>query len=367
MSEKTHDATDKRLQDMRKQGQVARSQDVGRMVVVAVMVEVVLMARAEIFSLVQEIFALVFSQIEADFSVTGIDTAWIIIRKTFVYSIAMMVIAGAIRILSDCLQLGWVFAPKALKISIEKIDPSKKIKQMFGKAQLWEFLTTLIKLSILGGVGFIALQTMLMPILKLTYGTAIDPVWEVTARVLGWQVRMSTLTLLAVVGLDFFMQKKMHKENARMNLEEIKQEMRESEGDPSAKGAREGMAHEILSGDGAPPPPPTHEESLAILNQTDLLVTNPTHIAIALSYQGGVHPLPIVLYKLRGEMALTFIHQAMKQKIFVKRDPWLARHLFAHCRIGQPITYKAILPVAEYYRDFVLSKPAANSFKKTKI
>ena len=357
MSEKTHDATDKRLKDMRKQGQVARSQDLGRMIVVAVMVEVVLFMRADIFALVQEMYTLIFQQIGTEFAVTGTKTAWLIARKIFMYSVGIMVIAGAARVVTDCLQFGWVFAPKAFKISIDKIDPTKKLKQMFGKAQLWEFLTTLIKLFVLAGVGLLALQSMLMPILKLVYGKLIDPIWEVTAQVLAWQVRMSTLVLLAIAGLDFFMQKKMHKANARMNLEELKQEMRESEGDPSAKGAREGMAHELLSGEG-PAPAPSYEESQAILDQTDLLVTNPTHIAIALSYQGGIHPLPIVIYKLKGDKALTFMNQAKERNIFVKRDPWLARHLFVYCRIGMPITYKAILSVAEYYRDYVLTKPA---------
>lgn len=354
MSEKTHDATDKRLQDMRKQGQVARSQDVGRMLVLAVVAETLLGLRADMFELMQTMLQFSLMRIGRDFSLVGIEALWYVSRQIFINALVIVLIAAVVRLVADSLQFGWIFAPKALKLNFDKLDPTKKIKQMFGKSQIWELLGMIIKLGVLIGVGLMALQTMIVPITKLVYGTFLDPIWEMLARVLIWQVRVSSMALIAMAGADVFMQKKMHRENSRMDLQELKQEMREGDGDPEAKMARRHMGQEWLEEE---PRPRAHAEAQEVLGHTDLLVTNPTHIAIALSYQGGRHPLPVVVYKLKDRDALDFIHRAREQGIFVQRDPWLARHLFAHCRIGDPITYKAILTVAEYYREILYRRP----------
>lgn len=363
MSEKSHDATDKRLQEMRKQGQIARSQDVGRMVVLALLVEFLLGLRTEMFTLFQELHMLAFSRIGSDFALTGIDTAWFVARKVLMYSVCVVLLAAIIRIIADCLQFGWVFAPKALKINLDKLDPSKKLTQMFGKAQIWEFIDTLLKLSVLVIVGFFALQALFMPVMKIIYGT-LDPIWEMVARIFSWQVRFSSLALILIAGVDLLMQKKMHRENARMDFQEIKQEMREGDGDPEAKMARRSMGEEWLNEEpnqGGIPNPSMDDA----LGEADLLLVNPTHIAVALSYRNGLHPLPVVIYKQAGKSALEFIRNAREKEIFIKRDPWLARHLFAHCPIGHPITHKAILPIAEYYRHHVLpAKPVTLSVLK---
>lgn len=356
MSEKTHDATDKRLRDMREKGQVARSQDVGRMLVLAVVAETLLGLRADMFELMQTLLQFSLTRIGRDFSQVGTEALWYIGRQIFSGALMIVLIAAVVRLVADSLQFGWIFAPKALKLNFDKLDPTKKIQQMFGKAQIWELLGMIIKLGILIGVGLMALQTMIVPITKLVYGTFLDSIWEMLARVLIWQVRFSSMALIAMAGADVLMQKKMHRENSRMDFQELKQEMREGDGDPEAKMARRHMGQEWLEEEpnsSVRPPTPAQD----ILGHTDLLVTNPTHIAIALSYQGGRHPLPVVIYKIKDGVALDFIHMARAQGIFVQRDPWLARHLFAHCRVGDAITYKAILPVAEYYREVMYRRP----------
>ena len=281
MSEKTHDATDKRLQEMRKQGQVARSQDVGRMLVLAVVAETLLGLRADMFELMQTMLQFSLTRIGRDFSLVGIEALWYVSRQIFINGLLIVLIAAVVRLVADSLQFGWIFAPKALKLNFDKLDPTKKIKQMFGKSQIWELLGMIIKLGILIGVGLMALQTMIVPITKLVYGTFLDPIWEMLARVLIWQVRVSSMALIAMAGADVLMQKKMHRENSRMDLQELKQEMREGDGDPEAKMARRHMGQEWLEEEPRPRPPAETQE---VLGHTDLLVTNPTHI-VALAIQ----------------------------------------------------------------------------------
>ncbi|MCC7005262.1 MAG: EscU/YscU/HrcU family type III secretion system export apparatus switch protein [Ottowia sp.] len=358
MSEKSHDATDKRLEQMRKEGKTARSQDIGRILVVAVLAEVILMLRSELFSVLHAMQVFSLSRIGTDFSRASVEVIWYVTRTVFIYSLGVVVLASFVRILADTLQFGWVFSPKALRINVAKLNPMQKIQQLFGKTQLWELLMTVIKLIVLIGVGLLALQTMFSSVVYLIYGEgSMGQVWDMMVRILIWQVRSSTMALILMAAADFMMQKKFYLDSSRMDFQEIKQEMREGDGDPEAKHARRSMGQAWLEEEPEPRSAPSGDVQ-SVLSQTDLLITNPTHIAIALSYQSGLHPLPIVVHKLQDKKALAFMHEARACGIALQRNPWLARHLFAHCAVGQAITHKALLPVAEYYRDLVYAKPA---------
>ncbi|KPY96152.1 Type III secretion protein HrcU [Pseudomonas syringae pv. spinaceae] len=340
MSEKTEKATPKQIRDAREKGQVGQSQDLGKLLVLLAVSEVTLGLANESVNRLQALLALTFKGIERPFmsAVELIASEGLSVVLSF--TLCSVGLAMLMRLISSWVQIGFLFAPKALKLDIKKIDPFSHAKQMFSGQNILNLLLSILKAVAIGATLYTQVKPALGTLILLansdlaTYLHALIELFQHVLRVI--------LGLLLVIALiDFAMQKYFHAKKLRMSHEDIKKEYKQSEGDPHVKGHRRQLAHEILNQEPSAAPKPVEE--------ADMLLVNPTHYAVALYYRPGETPLPIIHCKGEDEDALALIAQAKKAGIPVVQSIWLARTLYK-VNVGKYIPRPTLLAVGHIYK-----------------
>ncbi|WP_437614527.1 EscU/YscU/HrcU family type III secretion system export apparatus switch protein [Erwinia sp. V71] len=294
MSEKTEDATPQKLQESRKKGQVSQSQDIPKLLICIGVLEM--------------IFALVV----------------------------------VLRILGGWVQFGPLFAVEAMMPKLETLNPVNHFKNIFSARQLTQLLTSIIKAVIIGLIVWQAIMPELPALAQLALGT-LDGFWQGVMALFIKVARRVLLVMLALSLLDFGLQKYFFLKQQRMSHDDIKNEFKQSEGDPHMKGHRRQVAQEIL-----------HEEPAAprqvAVEEADMLLVNPTHFAVGLYYRPGETPLPRLLFKASDDEARSLIEQAQRKKMPVIRFVWLTRTLYRTTKEGAYIPRETLTAVAQVYR-----------------
>jgi flagellar biosynthesis protein FlhB len=221
------------------------------------------------------------------------------------------------------------FAPKA-----SKLDPLKGLKRVFGTQGLVELAKSLAKVVVLGGVGWWLISTRIPLMMSLS---ALDP--RRAATEVGGQfvaVVLAMAAALAVIGLiDAPIQYLRRAARLRMTLHEVKEEHRESEGSPETKHMARQRRHEILS-----------SSARRAVCEATVVLTNPTHFAVALRYRPGVDAAPLVIARGRGETAQAIKALAREVAVPQLEYPQLARAIYFTTRSGQPVASDLYLAVA---------------------
>ncbi|MEL6767253.1 MAG: EscU/YscU/HrcU family type III secretion system export apparatus switch protein [Pseudomonadota bacterium] len=226
-----------------------------------------------------------------------------------------------------------VFAPDRVMPKLSRISPVENAGQKYGLHGLGEFVKSTAKLCLLLGVFAI----VLIGLADWMAGTVrvearlITRLMEVPLR----QILAGTLAVAVVVGLaDFFWQRHQHEQRLRMSPEEMKREMKETEGDPMLKARRRERAEEIAT-----------NRMLEAVPKAAVVITNPTHLAIALSWNRGGARAPVCVAKGADEIAARIRERAEEAGVPTHRDPPTARALFATTPIGHEIDpehYRAV-------------------------
>ncbi|MCZ8539551.1 flagellar biosynthesis protein FlhB [Psychrobacillus psychrodurans] len=340
--EKTEKATPKKRQDSRKKGQVLKSPDVtSAIVLLSVFVFLFFFAsflRTEIFSF----FGVTFSKYMLIETLT-IDTA-IIIYKDMLLEMAMvllpiMLVAVVAAVAANYFQFGLLFTTEPLKFDLKKIDPIKGLKRIFSLKAIIELLKSILKISFIGSVTTLILWMNLEQVLSLSFKTAWD-----TLSTVGWLTGTmgiaASCVLLFISILDFFYQKYDYEKNLKMSKQDIKDEHKNSDGDPIIKSRIRQRQREMAM-----------RRMMQEIPTADVVITNPTHFAIVLKYDDESMDAPTVVAK-----GVDFVAQKIKliakenNVVMVENRP-LARSMYDQVEVGQRIPdefFKAVAEVLAY-------------------
>jgi flagellar biosynthesis protein FlhB len=319
--EKTEKPTDKRLQDARKKGQVAKSQDLSSAILMLAAVAVVWILGNFIGGVLQ---SSVKHQIEFAAGFKGeftnhvlYDFLWQGMTTFFWVLMPLFTVVVIFAVLGNYLQVGSVFSFESITPKFEKLNPAENFKQKFFKARPYvELGKTILKMTITGVVAGYVLWGAREDVVRLIDKPADVVAYYTFSLVLEIGLKIG-LAFLILGGADFFLQKFLHQRELMMTKHELKEEYKETEGNPQIKAQRRYLHREILS-----------QSMAAAVREADVVVTNPTHLAVALKYDRGNSEAPMVTAKGADLMAAQIRQLASEAGVPMKRDVPLARALY---------------------------------------
>ena len=252
----------------------------------------------------------------------------LIIGAFVVFSMVAGVMIGA-------LQTRFLFAPKALKPDLNRINPIEGFKRLFSLRSLVELLKSVLKVAIVGIVVYQVLKNRWDEMILLTemnVNDAFANFWDIASEI----TLKSGMVLLALAVFDYFYQRWEFEKSIRMTKQEMKDELKEVEGNPEIKRRQRQMMYDIL-----------RRRMMEEVPKADVVITNPTHFAVALKYDPDTMNAPVVVAKGVDHLALKIIEIAKENDVPVLRNPSLARALYYKTEIGEEIPVEFYRIVAE--------------------
>jgi len=339
MSEKTEQPTHKKLREAREEGNVAKSKDFTQAALLLALFgylvangQAVVTSLARLMLLPLQTRGLAFE----DAADTLIDALW---REAIDLLWPVLLLVLVVGVAAEMLQTGVVLAFKGLKPSARKLNPATNLKQMLGARGWIELLKNVLKVAILGAIVTLLLRGELDQLLALPragivgVGTAIG---ELVAALF----KQMAVAYLAIAAADLVYQRFHHRKELMMSKDEVKREYREMEGNPEIKQQRRHL-HQELQQQGA----------VAAARRATVVVTNPTHLAVALRYEDPEStPLPVITGRGEGALAHAMVAAAREAGVPVMQNIPLARALMARGELAQYIPTDLVEPVAELLR-----------------
>lgn len=335
--EKSQDPTPHRRQKAREEGQVAKSQDLGSAVLLLAGMLILMSAGRNASSFV------------ADYSrrLLGGD-AWVAADTNFALSVWNGTIQGMAGVLLpifglmlvaaivvNLAQVGFLFLPKKVEFDISKIDPMKGAKRLFSMQSVARLVFGLFKVLVVACVAYASLYSEKETIL----GLAALPVREVTSyvvEILIWTTIKIGVALLILAILDYGFQRWKHEQDLKMTQQEVREEMRNLEGDPHIAARRKAVQRQLA----------LDRLSESVPN-ADVVVTNPTELAIAIQYKPEEMDAPIVVAKGAGVLAQRIRRLALEKGIPIVEKKPLAQALYREVEVGRPVPHQRYAAVAE--------------------
>jgi flagellar biosynthetic protein FlhB len=336
--EKTEQATGKRKADARKKGQVAKSTELnGALVMLAGIFALSALAPAVVNG-AADTMRQIFGQIATSGPSTshaGLSDLEQMVMHTMLTTVAPLAgVCMAVGVIANVAQVGWKPTTKPLKPSFSRLNPVSGFRNLFGVRGLFETGKALAKVAVVGAVAASALLPQLTN-LGASVGTPPAALGKLmSSNVLGIAQRVA-IAYVVIGIIDMYWQRRQLKKNLKMTKQEVKEESRQSDLPPEVKGAirRRQMAA-------------ARARMMAAVPTADVVVTNPTHYAVALSYD-GTHPAPIVVAKGKDLVAAQIRRIAEENDVAIVPDPPLARSLYATVELGHMIPAELYAAVAQ--------------------
>jgi type III secretion protein U len=338
MSEKTEQPTAKKRNDARKRGQVAKSVEVTSGVQLAVLFGYFFFEGADMLESFKMLVDVSVGTIGGEFLVGIADWLKAFTKVLIRFMLGMAFLVIAMTMSAVVAQIGPLFAPEALKLSLEKVNPLSNLKQIFSIKGLFEFIKSLFKVVTLSCI-FFYLMRQYMPSLQFLPFSDVDVGLSVATQLLGWMWAALIGAYVVFAMADFSFQRYSMTNQLKMSIQDIKQEFKDSEGNPEVKQRRRETHFDIQSG------------SLAEnVKKSSVVVRNPKHIAVCLHYERGSTPLPEVLEIGRDRVALHIVTLAERAGIPIVENVPVARALASRVSPGQCIPSDLFEPVAHILR-----------------
>jgi len=334
--EKTEEPTPKKIEDARKEGNVPKSQDTSGVITlfVAILATLMLfpyMAKHMLF-LFQYYFSLIGTHLDKLFMV---DIAIVTIRE-FLLIIMPLAIAVAISgIIAALAQFGFLFTTKAIMPDFKKIDPIKGTKNLFSMKKLIEGVKITFKSFTTLGVGFVFFFYFIveLPTVAL-FGLADQLEWLKDKMIIIAFVMLLIIFVFAMI--DIIIVRKQYFDGLKMSKQEIKDEMKNMEGDPLIKSKIRQIQMQA-----------SRKRMMAEVPNADVIITNPTHYAVAIKYDEQKSHAPIVVAKGMDNIALQIKKIARENSVHIVQNPPLARSLYSEVDVDKPIPEALFGAVAE--------------------
>ena len=334
--EKTELPTPKKLRDARQKGQVCSSKDIVSTAILIVLFALLGWMGLALVDDVSEMLGVVGRRLAGDpFEATRpvmLMTALVICKHSFIF----VLVAAVIGIAANAAQIGFLFTIEPIIPKMEKVNPVEGAKKIFSMKNLFEFLKNVVKVCFLGYLLYKIIWASIPEMLTMCYGTVDDifPSLELMLKRLAIYTAFGYI-LIAVV--DRLFQGRNFTKQMMMTKDEVKREYKEMEGSAEIKQAQRQFRDEILNG-----PDPAQAAKRA-----NVVVTNPTHLAVGIRFKAEEAPLPRICALGSGLIAKIIRETALAEGIPVMENRPLARALYAKGKIEDFIPDSLIEPVAE--------------------
>jgi len=354
-AEKTEAPTPRRLQESREKGQVAKSTDLAAAAGLLASLLVLNFYGSAILTGFMDLMCQSLSLDKA--AVTGplaLDQGWrIAYRHAWAVVAPIFIILFVVAIVVNLMQVGFMFVSKPITPSLEKISPLSGIKRLFSLRSAMRLVMSFSKVGIITAVAYFTIKSF-MPALVGLVGLSFTEVVTCGANLVFQLGLRMALVLLFLALLDYAYQKHQTLKDLRMSKEEIKEEMKRMEGDPIMRQRRRNVARQLA----------TQRMSQAV-PKADVVITNPTELAIALQYDPDSMYAPKVVARGAGFLAQRVRKIALEHGVpIIERKP-LAQALYKSCEVGDyvpPELYKAVAEVLAYVFEL-----AGKGFRSTRV
>lgn len=341
--EKTEEPTSKKLGDARKEGQVAKSKEVenaASLLVLFVMLRIVIGMVGENFL---GVFSAVYNKLPEMVTMYGgfvpetsiLSTIQFVMVRMLVILAPFFIAGLLVGFFSNSLQFKWQVTTKPLQPKFSKMNPISGVKKLFSVQSLMELLKSIAKIAILGFVVYSELKDKYDVIFLLFR----MPLWQ--GILLSGDIAIAigfkcALLYILIAALDFAYQKYKFKQDMKMTKQEVKDEYKNTEGDPAVKGKIRQKMQEV-----------SRRRMMQAVPTADVVITNPTHFAVALKYDRTLGDAPVVVAKGEDYLAAKIKELAKDSNVEIVENKPLARMLYHNVEIGEMVPPELYQAVAE--------------------
>ncbi len=342
--EKTEDATSKKLSDSRKEGQVAKSAEISMAITL-----LALFVTMKIFmGFIGERFLKTFSRFYqliprfADEGMNITNTQGLInqvIIETGIILAPFLLIGFAAAFLSNIIQFKWEVTAKPMMPKLNKLNPISGFKRMFSMNSVMQLVKSILKVVVISYVVYDTISNqagVLYTLYDVTLNNALMILFDL---IISLGIKISIL-MLAIGLVDFLYQKWKFKQDNKMTKQEVKDEYKNTEGDPKVKGQQKQRMMQAAQ-----------RRMMSSIPEADVVITNPTHFAVALQYEPGTGSAPKVVAKGADFLASKIKDIARENSVEIVEDKKLARMLYYNVNIGEEIPgelYKSVAEIIAY-------------------
>jgi flagellar biosynthesis protein FlhB len=338
--DRTEDATDRRRAEAREKGHVAKSGDLNAAALMLAAAAAVLALAPPIARQLAELTAAALSAVTL-----RADQGWALQlgRETTAVlaasALPVLLLTALVALGTNVMQVGILFAPEAIQPRLSRISPLAGVKRVFSIRSVAKLGVSLGKLAVLTAITLLVIGWSLPTSLQLT---GVGPagittfIHESTARL----AFTLAAALLVLALLDYAFQRWKHEQELKMTKQEVRDEMKNMEGDPHVRQRRR-EAHRKVA----------QAREMQAVKKADVVVTNPTHYAVAVRYDPDKMPAPVVVAKGVDAIALQIRRVAAEHDVPILERPELARTLYAGVKVGRPIPtdlYEAFVEIMAY-------------------
>lgn len=334
--EKTEEPTSKKIEDARKEGNVPKSQDTSSFVTLIVALAVVFVMFPYLEDRIRNLYMYYHELMGEEITKTiVISMAIVSLRELGLMILPISIAVAMAGVLAGLMQFGFLFTTKSITPDLKKIDPIKGLKNLLSLKKLIEGLKTILKVSAVFAVAFYFLTEYTKELAETLFlGLFGQMIWLRDKMIILAAVMMALFLVLSLIDL-FFVRYNYFKE-LRMSKQEIKDEHKQMEGDPQVKARIRRVQMEM-----------SQKRMMQNIPDADVVITNPTHYAVAIRYDQSKDKAPVVVAKGVDFLALRIKEIALNHKIQVVENPPLARELYKQCDVSQAIPEKLYKAVAE--------------------
>ena len=345
--EKTEDATPKKLNDARKEGKVAKSKEIGNGLTLLALFVVLKIFLAWIGNRLGELFAGVYNRIPDMVQSAGNKVPesnfhhlfLLMMIRALLIMAPVLLLGFLVAFLSDLLQVGWHPTGKPLQPKPDKLSPISGFKRIFSINSVAELVKSIAKILLIAIVSYSYLKNQHRIFFVLLDMPVTQATLLIGQVVVDLGMRIAIVYMLIALG-DFIYQKRKFANDMKMTKQEVKDEMKDQEGNPEIKGKQRQRMQEA-----------SRRRMMQRLPEADVVITNPTHYAVAIKYDPDVNEAPVVLAKGADYLAQRIKEIARENKIEIVENKPLARMLYANVDIDAevpPELYQAVAEVLAY-------------------
>jgi type III secretion protein U len=334
--EKTEMPTQKKLRDARQKGQVCTSKDITSTAILIALFALLAWMGVALMDDMEELIKFLGSTIgrdgTGDVREPGKMAAFLICKHSFLF----VFVAAIIGVVGNVAQIGFLFTFEPLIPKLEKLNPVEGAKKIFSMKNLFEFLKNVVKVSFLGYLLYKIIWASVPELLTMCYGT-VDDIFPSLKLMLKRLAVYTAFGYIVIAIVDRLFQGRNFTKQMMMTKDEVKREYKEMEGSQEVKQAQRQFRDEILNG----------PDPVKAAKKSNVVVTNPTRLAVGIRYKADEAPLPRICAIGAGAVARVIRETALAEGIPVMEDRPLARALYAKGKIDDFIPDSLIEPVAE--------------------
>lgn len=338
--DKTEEPTAKKIEDSRKEGQVAKSKEITNAISLLVVFLCMKLFMGYLSERLLSMFDVYWKRM-ADYSNGDfvILDAVQVLRDVILYIMItvapFVLIAMVISFFADKFQFKWMVTTKPLQPKLTKLNPINGFKRIFSGESLFNLLLSIFKIVVFGFVAFSVIKDNLEAFVVVYDLKILDGLGLLFDLVMDLGIKISLVYLVIGVA-DLFFQRYKHKKKLRMSKQEVKDEYKNQEGDPKVKSQQRQRMQQA-----------SRRRMMQSIPEADVVITNPTHFAVALKYDNTVSQAPIVTAKGADYLAIKIKEIAKENDVEIVENKPLARMLYSNVDVGNEIPAELYQSVAE--------------------